>query len=379
MKVCQYIPHGAVPDIRGFAPAIVAQNFAKSLSKDTGYIISNAEKYTEMFAESEYGRVFRIKEGAFYNKLFKKITRLDPYPLHARAAKIVAKNPVDIFHAHQLEFPVKEFRKKISPNTKIVVHAHVTRTFDPKWGKADAYIAVSEYIKNRLIERGFDENLVNVVSNGVDTELFCPASSVQKEEFRQNLGIPRDAKIVLFAGRKQEIKGFEVFLEVGKKLLDTHENVFVIAVGPEPVDAVREKTYPKRQEIRAKLKATNRFFDLPAVAHAALADFFRMCDIAVFPSKSEPQGMVMIEAMSCGVAVVSSRTGGIVESIDNNVNGFLADNPQDAAEFFGLVEGLLSSANYESICQNARQKILDKFAWERVSSDLKMVYERLLS
>jgi UDP-glucose:(glucosyl)LPS alpha-1,2-glucosyltransferase len=378
LRICHYVPHGAVPDIRGFAPAIVAQNFAKFLKEDA-YVISALENYHNSYEHSEYGDVYRIEQGFLYRRLFTKMTRLDPYPLYARAAKIVRQNPVDVFHAHQLEFPVSEFRKMVAPNTKIVVHAHVTRTFDPKRGKADAYIAVSKYIKNRLIERGFDDGLISVVSNGVDTELFCPASTVQKEEFRQNIGIPRDAKIVLFAGRKQEIKGFEVFLEVGKKLLDTHENVFLIAVGPEPADTVREKTYPKREETRAKLKATNRFFDLPSVPHVALADFFRMCDIAVFPSKSEPQGMVMLEAMSCGAAVVSSKTGGIVESIDDKINGFLADKPENIDEFFGLVDGLLSRGDYESICLGARQKILDKFAWERVGADLKTVYNRLLS
>jgi UDP-glucose:(glucosyl)LPS alpha-1,2-glucosyltransferase len=368
-----------VPDVRGFAPAIVGQNFAKFLSKEDGYIISSMENYTKECADTEYGKVFRIKEGELYKRLFCKITRLDPYPLHARAAKILRKHPIDIFHAHQLEFEVSDFRKKIGDKTKIVVHAHVTRTFNPSWGVADAYIAVSEYIKNRLIERGFNERLISVVSNGVDTELFCPASSAKKEELKIKLGIPKDAKVVLFAGRKQEIKGFEVFLEVGKRLLEKHKDVVLVAVGSEPKDALKEKTYSSRQENRAKLKASNRFFDLPPVPHASLADFFRMCDIAVFPSKSEPQGMVMIEAMSCGAAVVSSKTGGIVESIDNKINGFLADNPIDVDEFFGLVDDLLSGSSYESICLNARQKILDKFAWEKVTSDLKSVYKRLLS
>jgi glycosyltransferase involved in cell wall biosynthesis len=379
MRICEYIPHGAVPDIRGFAPAIVAQNFAKSLSKDTGYIISNAEKYTEMFAESEYGRVFRIKEGALYNKLFKKITRLDPYPLHARAAKIVAKNPVDIFHAHQLEFPVKEFRKMVAPNTKIVVHAHVTRTFDPKWGKADAYITVSEYIKNRLIERGFDSKLINIVRNGVDTEIFRPVSSEEKNALKERLNIPSNAKVVLFAGRKQEIKGFEVFLRVAKRAIEAYDDIFVVAVGSEPKDAFKEKTYFERQELRKQLLNTNRFIDLPPVSHSELALLFGMCDIAVFPSKSEPQGMVMIEAMSCGVAVVSSKTGGIVESIDSGINGFLADDFNSEDEFFHLISEVLCASNYKSICDAARKKICDTFALEKVASDLKTVYERLLS
>lgn len=378
MKICQYVPHGAIPDIRGFAPAVVAQNFAKFLKEDT-YVISAAESYVKQSENSEYGDVYRIKQSELYKKLFTKITNLDPYSLYARAAKIVQQKPVDIFHAHQLEFPVTEFRKMVAPNTKIVVHAHVTRTFDPKWGKADAYIAVSEYIKNRLIERGFDENLVSVVRNGVNTSLFRPLVDDEKINFKEKFNIPRDAKVVLFAGRKQEIKGFEVFLRSAKKLIEQFDDVFIVAVGPEPKDALKEKTYMERQKLRAQLKNTHRFIDLPPVSHGGLANFFGACDVAVFPSKSEPQGMVMIEAMSCGVGVVSSKTGGIVESIDDGVNGRLANDVNSEDEFFCLIKESLFANNYSTISNAAREKILNIFAWEKVTSELEKVYERILS
>ena len=59
MKICEYVPHGAVPDIRGFAPAIVAQNFARFLADDEVYLISNREDYNSNFAKSEYGDIYR--------------------------------------------------------------------------------------------------------------------------------------------------------------------------------------------------------------------------------------------------------------------------------------------------------------------------------
>ncbi len=378
MKICEYVPHGAVPDMRGFAPAIVAQNFAKFLKEDT-YIVSALENYQKLYERSEYGDVYRLKQSRLYNKIFNKITNLDPYPLHVRAAKIVKQNPVDIFHAHQLEFPVEEFRKMVGSNTKIVVHAHVTRSFDPRWGKADAYIAVSEYIKNRLIERGFDADLISVVRNGVDTEMFRPASIKEKIDFKEKLHIPADAQVILFAGRKQEVKGFEVFLRLAKKLIEAYDNIFIVAVGSEPKDAPKEQTYAERQGLRRELLNSCRFVDLPPVAHSELAALFRMCDVAVFPSKSEPQGMVMIEAMSCGVAVVSSKTGGIVESIDSGINGFLADDSNSEEQFFNLTREALFASDYRDICVAARKKILDSFAWEKVAFDLKSIYSHILS
>lgn len=376
MKICEYVPHGAVPDIRGFAPAIVAQNFAKFLKEDERYIISNLEEYKDVFSKSEYGDVYRIGESALYRRLFRKITRLDPYPLHVRAAKIVNTRPVDIFHAHQLEFDVKDFRKRVDKNTKIAVHAHITKKFDPSLGTADCYLVVSEYLKARLIERGFDERLVHIVRNGVDTDIFKPLDEKQKNGIKLKYGIEKNKKVVVFAGRKQEIKGFEVFLEVAKRLLETRDDIFVIAVGSEPANALKDESYQDRQKTREILKQNCNFLDLHALKQTELAEIFGIADIAMLPSKSEPQGMTMIEAMSCSAIVVSTATGGIKESIDNNQNGFLVDNPEDIEAYYAAVKDALNG-NFEHIRANAREKILKTFSWEVVTQSLREVFCKL--
>jgi len=376
MRICEYVPHGAVPDVRGFAPAIVAQNFAKYLKEDT-YIISAAENYDKKYENSEYGDVYRIKQGWLYKKLFTKITRFDPYPLHVRAAEIVNKRPVDIFHSHQLEFPVSEFRKMVAPSTKVVVHAHVTRTFNQKWGKADAYIAVSEYIKNRLIERGFDENLIHVIPNGVDVEYFVRFDNTKKIALREKYNIPRDAKIVSFVGRKQEIKGYDVFLNVADTMLKDGADTFFLAVGAEPKDAKSESTYPSRQKLRKLLLQTGHYVEMDAMPHEKIPEIFNISDVMLMPSIAETQGMAIVEAMSCGCPVVSTNSSAIVESIDDGINGFLIKNRGDISEILLLLGKAIDGGN--SIASLARQKILDKFAWEKVTFDLKKVYERILS
>lgn len=65
--------------------------------------------------------------------------------------------------------------------------------------------------------------------------------------------------------------------------------------------------------------------------------------------------MVMIEAMSCGISVISSAVGGIKESIDSGTNGILIENPHDIDSFFSAVESLLND-NPEYLGINARKK-----------------------
>src|SRR5208282_2071858 len=167
LKLVSYIPHGAVPDTRGFSPSIVAYNLTKNFKQVSAVTICNREAYKKNYeVDPGIGPIYRIKEGRMYRRLFRKITRFDPYPLYARAAKIVDRILPDIFHAHQVEFPVDDFLKKISSPIPVMVHAHVTnRTYSYKLGVADRYIAVSNYVKEQLAQKGYPEDRIAVIHN----------------------------------------------------------------------------------------------------------------------------------------------------------------------------------------------------------------------
>jgi glycosyltransferase involved in cell wall biosynthesis len=153
VKAAIYVPHGAIPDKRGFAPAIVAWNHARRLKKVAPVIISAREDFPGAHEIVDGIPVYRIGEGRLYRRVFRKLTRLDPYPLHRRAAKILRQEPVAL------------------------VHAHVTAArFDERCGVADRYLAASRYVRDRLVvEKNFPPARIEVLPNGVDTALFAPA------------------------------------------------------------------------------------------------------------------------------------------------------------------------------------------------------------
>ena len=210
----------------------------------------------------------------------------------------------------------------------------------------------------------------------MDTDVFRPLEKDEKTIIKQKYGIDSDQKVVVFVGRKQEIKGFEIFLEVADRVLEKSSEVCFLAVGSEPNDAKSEKSYSTRQRLREKLIQNKNFIDIPPLKQNGLAQIFGIADLAILPSKNEPQGMVMIEAMSCGIPVLSVAVGGIKESIDNGINGILVENPHDTDSFLSAVESLLSNKP-EYLGINAGNKILETFSWGVVTKNLRDIFYQL--
>ena len=381
MRVAIYVPHGAIPDKRGFAPAIVAWNHARRLKAATPLIISAREHYSSAHEIVDGIPIYRIGEGRLYRRVFRKMTRLDPFPLHRRAARIVSREAPDLFHAHQLEFPVADFHAALGRKIPVIVHAHVTAgRFDEKRGTADRYLAVSRHVRDRLVaEKNFPPARVEVLPNGVDTQLFSPPQTGERENLRRAWQVPPDAVVVAFVGRMQEVKGFHVFLKAVERALEKYKSLYVIAVGPEPEDSKRETTYSLRREIRRKLRAGGAYAEYPPAPHAELARILKMTDIVLVPSLNEPQGMVMLESMACGCITVSSNREGIKESVEHGKTGFLLDHPDNPDEALAQLEdaiGRLDSLG--NLRHAAREAAVTRFDWNTVTARLEKIYLDLL-
>jgi glycosyltransferase involved in cell wall biosynthesis len=377
MKVAIYVPHGAIPDIRGFAPAIVAWNFALHLKAVSSLVICAREDYSGDFDVVSGIPIHRIREGRLYRRLFRKITRLDPYPLHRRAAHIVNREAPDLVHAHQLEFPVADFAQRLRRRVPVVLHAHVTTNmFDRARGVAHRYIAASQYIKERLVTvKGYPADRIEVVPNGVDTALFSPPGAEEKAALRGKFHIPRDAVVLAFVGRKQEVKGFHIFLQAAEALLTATEDLHVLTVGPELKEGEREESYAWRRQVREQLRRTGRYSEFPALPQAELAGLYQAADILLLPSLSEPQGMTVIESMACGCVTISSNRGGIPESLEHGVTGYLLDNPEDLAEVVALTRRAIENNRaLKELRRAARTEAVQRFDWKTVSARLERIY-----
>lgn len=380
-KVLTYLPHGEIPDSRGFAPALVAQNLAHHLAGFEHLHVCAAERLPEGPAHHpEWGNIYRIREGKLYRRFFRKLTKLDPYPLHKRLARIANQYQPDIIHVHQLEFPVDDFRRSLKKPVKIVVHGHTIRAYEPAFGKADLYLAASQHIADGLVAGGYPANHMQVLPNGIDATRFSPLTPGAKHALHGELGLNPRAPILLFFGRKQEVKGFDLFLQTVAALRGSVPNLQALSIGPTPKNTRDDIHYAANQVLQRELVSCGVLRDFGPMPHAELVRYLQVADIAILPSRDEPQGMAMIEAMAAGLIVISGNVGGIRESITNGVDGILVDtNVTENQVVARLADVLDNLPLYQGMGTNAHLSALARFDWRILGARLTQIYNDLLA
>lgn len=381
MRVLTFTPHGEIPDFRGFSVSIVAQSFPQYFSGIDHLHVCDAEKSpVGLVKDEKYGQIHRVHESALYRRFFQKWTKLDPNPIYRRMAVIANRFRPDIIHVHQHEFPVSRFKGWLKHPAKIVVHAHNLRDFDAKCGMADMYVAVSKVVRDRLINTGAPNECVVVVHNGIDTEKFKPVTPREKLALREKYNIPQGAKVALFFGRKEEQKGFDLYLAAIAECADRHADLLALAVGPTLPNAKRDASYKRCNEMRRELAVRGALSDLEPVTHDALAELIRLSDVAVLPSRQESQGMAMIESMACGVIVIAGGVEGILESIEDGVNGLLIDPFSRTNQVTQALNDVLEHPEqYKALKLEAANSAVSRFSWKSRTALLQRHYLDLIS
>ena len=383
-----YVPHGTIPDWRGFSPSIVAQRLGARFSFFSNSFVCASEIYSEKQTISEtFGTIRRIGPSPLYTRLFTKWTKLDPYPLDARLARICEQFKPAVVHAHQLEFPVERFLKRLSYRPKIVLHAHAVRDFDASLGEADLYLPVSDYTRKLLIERGFPTAKTQVLYNGVDTQSFAPPSASERSDLLQRIGtaLPAGVLAIGFVGRKEVDKGYLDFLLAVKALQEAGYPVVGLSAGPTPRSTFDHPQWQEQETLRqAMLNPVNeqvRLIDLPAIPHKQVQSVYKLIDFFVFPSRfvGEQHPLALLEAMSCGCAVVTSPIASVRETITPDRDGIILPEAWDAGSLTMALRGLLDGPDAaEALRREARVRALD-FDWSRIAGQLEAHYFSLIS
>jgi glycosyltransferase involved in cell wall biosynthesis len=174
--------------------------------------------------------------------------------------------------------------------------------------RADAVVAVSRDLRERVIELGVNPANAHVVARGVDTSLFRPGD---RDEARRRLGIPAGKRVVLWVGRMHPVKGLDVLIDACHLLRSEQGGATAIDLS---VHLVGDG--PLRRSLEADVAAHG----LGSVVHfaglkapAELPDWYRAADVTVLPSRSEGIPNVLRESLACGTPFVASRVGGVPE------------------------------------------------------------------
>jgi glycosyltransferase involved in cell wall biosynthesis len=234
----------------------------------------------------------------------------------------------------------------------------------------DHIIAVSNALKNVMVEIGIDSGKIEVIPNGVDAGRFRP---IPKSEARNMLGIPQQATMLLSVGSLRPLKGFQYLLPAFKKLRvsrgELDLRLYIVGHG-EYRKTLKQQV--ARLELQPYVKLTGR------IPHQQLYKWYNAADIFCLASSREGWPNVVMESLACGLPVVATRVGGIPEILHSENLGLLLD----ATEGPQLEDQLLESIQM-ALSRNWNREELVNYVrghtWEAVAQKVEGVLRQTLS
>jgi glycosyltransferase involved in cell wall biosynthesis len=245
---------------------------------------------------------------------------------------------------------------------------------------ADLVITVSFSMKNHLISLGYPANKIEVCWNGCDPQKYNPVN-VDKSEvdaLRRRYGIKPEEKVVLFIGRLAWVKGIHNLIQAFPDVLASFPNTRMVVLG-------KGEQYDYLVSIAKRLGIEERvIFRSEWVSEKERIAHYAMADVCVFPSLSEPFGIVSLEAMAMERPVVVSASGisGFKEQVvpdgvrkcGVHVDG---NKPSDIA--WGIRSCLENPDEAAAWGKNGRKRVLELFTWDKVTRETLSLYERLIA
>lgn len=231
-------------------------------------------------------------------------------------------------------------------------------------------IVCTEYMREQ-VGKSFNcpADKVDVIYNGVNADKFeFEWTEGERAEWRAKFALPEE-KIVMFVGRFVREKGIQVLLSAASTILAQEPNTKFLIVGGGH---------------KEKLEKFVRWFGLQDkvlftgfMANRSLHQVYRIADVAVFPSLYEPFGIVALEGMAAGCAVVSSDAGGLREVVKHDETGTLsfAGNPESLA--WAVLHALRDPVRMEKMKVAAKLRLRSDFDWGIIADQTIAVYERV--
>lgn len=203
--------------------------------------------------------------------------------------------------------------------------------------KADAFSAISQDIVSEWTSNGIPLNKIHLIPNGVDTTRFVSVEAEQKSILREKLNLPQAATIAIYTGRLVSYKGLPLLLQVWDEIRCQHENILLLLAGTGGLDIHNCETQLHDYVISARLEKNVRF--LGAVPN--VPEFLQASDFFVFPTEDDAFPSSLIEAMSCGLPVVTTPVGAIKDIVAHQETGLLMQ-PRNHQQLYDALVALLS-------------------------------------
>ncbi|MBI9013668.1 MAG: glycosyltransferase family 4 protein [Clostridiales bacterium] len=236
--------------------------------------------------------------------------------------------------------------------------------------KASKIITISEQVDAEVSELyGVPEEKKQLVMNGYDENLF-KVRNLKREDILSDFNLSeRPDFVVSFAGKLTHFKGVDVLLKAAKIYNETIDgNVLTLIAG-------NGELYEDLNKMKMELKLDNVKF-LGHVNQGQLVDLYNIADVSTVPSRTEPFGLVAIEALACGTPVVGTNQGGLPDFLIKEV-GTLVPVEDDLA-LADAIAWEIQNKNKTKRALAAADYALKNFSWKRSIGVVEAMYEALI-
>jgi alpha-maltose-1-phosphate synthase len=246
---------------------------------------------------------------------------------------------------------------------------------------ADAVIAVSKGMRNDVLRLypALDPGKVHVVKNGIDTDVWYPTAPVPGDSVLAQLGVDLSRPIVAFVGRITRQKGVAHLVAAAHRF--SPEVQVVLCAGAPDTPEIAAEVGTAVTELAHKRAGV--FWLREMLPIGQVREILSAATVFVCPSVYEPLGIVNLEAMACGTAVVASDVGGIPEVVVDGVTGSLVhyqpDNPRDyEAALADAVNALVADpGRAERYGRAGRQRCIEEFSWAHIAEQTLGIYRKV--
>jgi D-inositol-3-phosphate glycosyltransferase len=303
----------------------------------------------------------------------------------------------DLMHAHYFYSGLVGLFLKKTTGMPLFMTFHTLSAMKEKYGKvvdntrqaaeneiikySDAIVASTGFEKRDLIvSYHADKSKIFVVHPGVNHEIFKP---YHKLFSRRKLHLPIKPKIILYVGRIDPLKGIRFLIQAVACMVKTQpqfeEKFRILIIGGD----VTGHNFWKNEEVQ-KIQKLITHENLSCCVtfagskpHDELPYYYSGSDVVVMPSVYESFGLVVLEAMACGSAVVATRVGGLKLLINDKINGRLFKSG-DNDDFCNILWELLNNSEERNRLGRSAVISSQQYCWSKQAEKMLKVYRKLL-
>jgi UDP-glucose:(heptosyl)LPS alpha-1,3-glucosyltransferase len=232
-------------------------------------------------------------------------------------------------------------------------------------GQCRRVVTNSRLCRDQLLDAyPFPPERVRVIYNGVDHVRFHPGIRRQyRHEVRRALGVPEDEIVLLYASHNFSRKGLQTLI---RALARTDRSFRLVVVG---------RGGPRRYDLLARRLGVHQRLQFMGVVEAIEA-YYGAADALVLPTQYDPFANVCLEAMACGLPVVTTAANGAAEIIQERQAGIIVQNPADIPALGQALQDLRDPVRREGMGRRGVEASTS-FTWEAHTKELIQLFEEV--